>query len=210
MPDFDHNKILYKYRGFGNLEFALDIFLNERLYAADFKSLNDPMEGRFRYSRHIKDRERIKETIIDKSDFRILSLSQDWNNHLLWSYYSEGHSGFVVGVKIKEGQNLTIREVDYVPNFFLRENEINPENILSRKHETWDHENEVRVLQHNYNESPFVDVEIKQLIFGRNSESQNKLKVDLLKRLVEKTFGDTVEIITTTHNNVKEWVDGNS
>lgn len=43
--------MLYKYRGFNNFEFALDIFVNQRLYAATYKKLNDPMEGRFIYGR---------------------------------------------------------------------------------------------------------------------------------------------------------------
>ena len=41
--------MLYKYRALSNLQFALDIFVNERLHAAAFKSLNDPMEGSYSY-----------------------------------------------------------------------------------------------------------------------------------------------------------------
>ena len=41
---------LYKYRSLENLGRILDILLHERLYAANFKNLNDPMEGHYRYS----------------------------------------------------------------------------------------------------------------------------------------------------------------
>ena len=38
---------LYKFRSFENIEFTLDIIMNERLYCAQHKSLNDPFEGLF-------------------------------------------------------------------------------------------------------------------------------------------------------------------
>ena len=37
---------LYKYRSLRrNLDFVLDILLNERLYCANYTALNDPLEG---------------------------------------------------------------------------------------------------------------------------------------------------------------------
>ena len=111
MENFDYNKTLYKYRGFSNFEFALDIFLNERLYAADFKSLNDPMEGRFRYTKGRYSKDQIREIILEKAEYKLLSLSEVWNNYLLWSYYADGHSGFVVGVQIKSNSNIKVRRI---------------------------------------------------------------------------------------------------
>jgi hypothetical protein len=37
--------VLYKYRSIENWKFLEDIFSNRRLFAATFRSLNDPMEG---------------------------------------------------------------------------------------------------------------------------------------------------------------------
>jgi hypothetical protein len=37
--------LLYKYRSIANLRFFKDIVINRRLYAAPFRTLNDPMEG---------------------------------------------------------------------------------------------------------------------------------------------------------------------
>ncbi|WP_414728651.1 DUF2971 domain-containing protein [Zhongshania aliphaticivorans] len=39
--------LLYKYRSLSNLEFVLDILINERLYLSPLKDLNDPFEGQF-------------------------------------------------------------------------------------------------------------------------------------------------------------------
>lgn len=40
---------LYKYRSLDNFKFFIDIILNNRLYAAKYKDLNDPMEGQYYY-----------------------------------------------------------------------------------------------------------------------------------------------------------------
>ncbi len=205
MENFDFNKTLYKYRGFSNFEFALDIFLNERLYAADFKTLNDPMEGRFRYSRGRYSKDEIRSIVHEKAEYKILSLSELWNNHLLWSYYAEGHSGFVVGVQIVPNNNIKVKKINYVDNFHLEE--VNPESIFSMKHSSWEHENEFRVLQYNYaNTLQFVDVRIKELIIGKNAYRDNKLKVDLLKSLVSKLMPD-VEVKELDSAEIKEWID---
>ena len=37
----------YKFRAASQFAFALDIIFNRRLYCADWRTLNDPMEGRF-------------------------------------------------------------------------------------------------------------------------------------------------------------------
>jgi hypothetical protein len=37
--------LLHKYRSLTDWKFVLDIFAHQRLYAASFLDLNDPMEG---------------------------------------------------------------------------------------------------------------------------------------------------------------------
>ena len=37
--------VLYKYRGIQNFRFLVDIILKNRLYAAKYSDLNDPMGG---------------------------------------------------------------------------------------------------------------------------------------------------------------------
>ena len=80
--------ILYKYRGFASLEFALDIFVHQRLYAANFQSLNDPMEGRFIYQKADLNHDQITEIRGEKARYNILSLSTTPFNMLMWSYYA--------------------------------------------------------------------------------------------------------------------------
>ncbi len=203
MANYDSNKLLYKYRGFNNIEFALDIFLNERLYAADFRSLNDPMEGRFRYSKSIVDKDRINEILIEKTELGILSLSEDANNHLLWSYYAEGHSGFAVGVQIVPNQELFLEQINYVDDF--RPPDFDAKSVLTMKHNTWQHENEYRVLKPTYTGDPFVKIKVKELIFGKNAKKNNEQKMNLLCTLVERLNLD-IEIKTIEVNKISEWL----
>jgi len=203
MANYDSNKLLYKYRGFNNIEFALDIFLNERLYAADFRSLNDPMEGRFRYSKSIVDKDRINEMLIEKTELGILSLSEDANNHLLWSYYAEGHSGFAVGVQILPDQDLFLEQINYVDDF--RPPDFDAKSVLTMKHNTWQHENEYRVLKPTYTGDHFVKIKIKELIFGKNAANNNQQKMNLLSTLVKRLNLD-IEIKTIEATKISEWL----
>ena len=44
-------EISYKYRSVDNFRNFVDIILNNRLYAASYQDLNDPMEGHYYYQR---------------------------------------------------------------------------------------------------------------------------------------------------------------
>ncbi len=201
------NKVLYKYRGFNDFEFALDIVINQRLYAAHFKSLNDPMEGRFRYSPKQFEKHYINQVLSEKNEIRILSLSASPDNHLLWSYYADGHAGFVVGVKIIDSNLFSFDKVTYVNDF--KPEDLTTEGILSMKHATWQHENEFRVLKKDYVPgSPFVQVEITDIIFGKKS-NLHETKVNLMKQLIHKLYPENdIDVRTITHEEIKGWVDG--
>lgn len=160
------------------------------------------MEGRFRYTKGRYSKDQIREIILEKAEYKILSLSEVWNNYLLWSYYADGHSGFVVGVQIKSNSNIKVRRIKYVDDFHLEE--VNPESIFSMKHNSWKHEEEFRVLQYNYAEvNQFVDVKIKELIIGKNANRDNETKVNLLKSLVSKIMPE-VEIRELSNAEIKE------
>ena len=175
---------LYKYRGFTNLEFALDIFVNQRLYAADFQSLNDPLEGRFIYSKGSLDRNDLRKIRGEKSEYKLVSLSETPNNMLMWSYYSEGHKGFVVGVELADNQ-ADIEKVVYVENLNLDNTHDNPaKSILTKKLELWAHEKEHRAFKRN---ASFVSVKVKELIFGLYVDNgQKELVTNISKKFCPK------------------------
>jgi len=63
--------MLYKYKTIGSFRFLLDIIVNQRLYAAKYNKLNDPMEGLFWYNPELFPQQFVDEI---KSDERHLKV----------------------------------------------------------------------------------------------------------------------------------------
>jgi hypothetical protein len=154
--------LLYKYRGLSNLQFAVDIFVNHRLHAARYKDLNDPMEGQYDYIRETLEPWQIDEIFGQKNEYRLVALSETFNNVLMWSYYAESHTGMVVGVEITQPDAQTV-PIDYVKNLNIELDHHNiAQRILSKKLDLWHHESERRVFVRR----PFVSVDVRELYFG--------------------------------------------
>jgi hypothetical protein len=172
--------VLYKYRGLSNLQFALDIFVNQRMFAAQFERLNDPMEGSYLYERGALTKTQIEEIYGRKSNYRLLSLSETHNNMLMWSYYADSHSGMVVGVEVTD-PDADVVPMDYVESFDveLHHSDV-AQRILSKKLKLWQHEREHRAFVRG---RPFVQVEVKKVIFGvATSKDTKELVTSVAKR----------------------------
>lgn len=155
------------------MQFVLDIFVNNRLYAANFKTLNDPMEGWYVYSKGSLTQEQIIHIRGSKAASNVLSLSASSNNLLMWSYYGEGHTGIVVGVKVVD-EGAIIEPIKYVSNLKLREfamSDLSHDEIalqvLCKKLKSWSHEKEYRVFKRLEN---YVRVEVTDLFFGLKAD----------------------------------------
>jgi len=76
--------LLYKYRSIENFRFFADIILKQRLFAALYFDLNDPMEGRYLYHGE-QSMDRDVEQILSgkKNKVRIVSLSRVPENELM-------------------------------------------------------------------------------------------------------------------------------
>ncbi len=161
-------QVLYKYRSLDNWKFVLDIFLNRRLYAAEFNTLNDPMEGRYRYSKDAISQRFAQEILRGKRKWKICSLSHNKYNTLMWAHYSGGHTGIAVGVKVRspKANRCEIREVAYVDTVVVNDTAQHSEQvakeILTQKLSPWNYEEEVRVL---CNETYFP-IYIHELVLG--------------------------------------------
>lgn len=174
--------MLYKYRSIKNTMFLLDILVYSRFFAAKFDSLNDPMEGHFRYRRSKVGRDLLREIRSLKKELRICSLSEKLNNTLMWSYYADGHKGVAIGVEIDSNEYELI-PVRYRERAASVSKSIDSEKavkkLLSTKLLPWEHEQEVRIL--TYDE--FIDVEIKEIVFGKRIDDDDRI---LLKKLAKK------------------------
>ena len=89
--------ILYKYRSLDNFKYFVDIILKNRLYAAKYRDLNDPMEGHYYYRRGELDRNLRDRLTEEKGILRICSLSRTNNNELMWSQYTNGQRVVAIG-----------------------------------------------------------------------------------------------------------------
>lgn len=144
----------YKFRNATNIEFALDILLNKRLYCADWRDLNDPMEGMFVYStrgREPRAQQVVKGIGDAKRRYKVCSLSRDFQSHLLWAHYAGGFDGLAIEVDLPD-DDPDVRPVEYEGVFaFLDMDDVRSEDeaarrILFSKYQEWRYEQEVRIL----------------------------------------------------------------
>ena len=102
---------LYKYRSLENLGRILDILLHERLYAANFKNLNDPMEGHYRYSTDVN--KELRTQILDERNRTLIcSLSKKKDIGLMWTHYANENKGCCIELQVTS-PSWTMIEVDY-------------------------------------------------------------------------------------------------
>jgi len=150
--------------------------------------LNDPMEGIFTYHDDPNVRKFISELTREKAEMRICSLSKTHNNCLLWSYYADSHQGIALGVRVAAEKRGIIKldRIDYSnSNHFEPFTGSQPDTeairVLSRKLESWRHEEEYRV----FTKSSYIPVEIKVIYLGcRISKAMGRL----IRELMEKTY----------------------
>ena len=196
--------LLYKYRTLENWKFFLDIIVNNRLFAASYLSLNDPMEGYYKFASEKVLSDKYIEALQQdrgasglereirrkKRLLRICSLSEQPRSTLMWSYYAGGHTGVAVGVKrpTRHGRKR-VEPVLYDNTMTLQPSDLTGEirdvavNILTRKLYSWSHEKEHRV----FTEKDFVPVKIKEVLLGCKISTDDK---KMVHRVVEKFCSD--------------------
>jgi len=178
--------MLYKYRGIKELRFFVDIILNQRLFAAPYFDLNDPMEGHYLYNKGELDSD-IRDLIKgQKEKIRICSLSSVKDNELMWAHYAEGHRGVAIGVTIDEDNHMTSPVLyDGLPQIGrLNIHNSTAQEILSHKLELWAYEKEVRVFT---DKKQYVNVTVKEVLLGRSMSNQDK---SFIKKLVSSISSD--------------------
>lgn len=175
---------LYKYRSFNNFENLVDILVNSRLYAASYNAMNDPMEGCYNFpDTYTQDEIEDLEIVIAKQKF--CSLSASPNIDLMWAHYSNGNRGICIGVTFKATKKAGTAcwvKYDGQPNLIHscdNKKEDRARKILRHKSPCWNYEEEVRLFS---NDGHLVDVEIKEIIFGKRADKQLKPLVEELAK----------------------------
>lgn len=164
--------LLYKYRSVENWKYVQDIFVNRRLWAASFRTLNDPMEGLL-YLFDTEVSKSYREAVrVASGRLRVCSLCFKRDNALLWSYYADGHRGIAVGVWVLDRASPRVDKPERV-NYDNTVN-IDPKaerskapaavakSVLTQKLMIWKHEAEHRV----FTTQRYVPVEIGEIVLG--------------------------------------------
>ncbi|MCL2312693.1 MAG: DUF2971 domain-containing protein [Firmicutes bacterium] len=108
-------------------------------------------------------------------NLRLCSFSRVKDDPLMWSYYSNGHKGVAIGVRINDVR-YSIEPVNYnkdLPSVSRRKiKDINGSGkyILTHKLKNWCHEQETRVF---LEDNEFIDAEIVEINTGRCISDQD-------------------------------------
>ena len=171
---------LYKYRSIDNFKFFVDIIINERLYAAPYQDLNDPMEGHYLYRKGEIDTEWLELISNQKNNVRICALSETPASMLMWSHYSDSHKGVCIEVEVSL-KDYDIRQMHYGSLRMINECNLNNgvgKDILSCKLPPWKYEKEWRVFVENEN---YVHVKVKSVLIGEKMSNQD---FSIIKKMV--------------------------
>lgn len=172
----------FKFRSLQNLRYFIDILVNERLYAARYDELNDPMEGAFLIDYHRQNIVRLLKN--EKYKTRICSLSQNYKHTLLWSHYADGYKGCCIEVSTKKPYEKP-EKVQYLEKLPIIENEEEGKALFSHKSTLSKYEDEVRFFR----KTSYFNVNIHSVIFGQ--------------KVTNKAFKFYEKLITAINPNIR-------
>lgn len=195
---------LYKFKPLTDFEFVADIIINSRLYSADFRTLNDPMEGNVRYGEDV-DKYLIKSIEAAKGAHRVCSLTRHFKNPLLWAHYADGFKGICIEIDVDE-TIAHCEDVIYTPNIpyvakgnysynpsYTNIADIMAVSVLSRKFSVWNYEEEVRVLNNSGSEHIDKGITVKSIYLGTNTS-------EMYKEIIRRITPEGIQIHSTMIN----------
>jgi hypothetical protein len=125
--------------------------------------------------------ESVKQSVIGSKG--ILSLSENRNNILMWSHYSNSHSGFVMGFDVASDipfftSPLHVRyETNYPAYRYLTQ----PDRIVSHglltKSSLWSYEQEIRVIKNRQGLHSFSNQALVEIVLGCRIEAPNRTRI---------------------------------
>jgi hypothetical protein len=211
--------LFYKYRELDSNNYSLDILLKKELWLAEPESLNDPFDCQSEYSKLFDDAirnlkiplvavESFKKSASESMSYlRVLSLSINEVNPLLWAHYADSHRGFCLGFddnhfntsinprlkpqKVKYRSDLPSLEFSdqlLNSNFSDKQDTINLIQVLEKftyeialtKPLEWKVEEEYRVVtQHPVQGKvvSFNSLALREVIFGLNMDLKKQDKI---------------------------------
>lgn len=214
--------LIYKYRSGSNRD--IDTLVNNQFYASDIEALNDIQEGKIsinhqeiqlfdlfvtnnfsNFDNSIKDI--LEKLIQDCKNFGIYSLSKDYKNELLWTYYANSNKGFCIEYDfeilkqhpfnedlfydVEYSQNIPIINLESLLNSSLRLNL--PIKLLATKSLNWKHEEEIRLISSPKGKFDYLSRAVKSIYFG------NKTDKNTIYSIMKKLKGRKINYYQMTH-----------
>lgn len=192
----------YRFIRLKNVDRLQETFIESSLYFAKPSQFNDPFE--FKPKRMTIDGSDLEESLLRKyvdpnlnlfyqavctelDNFGVCSFSEKHDNVLMWSHYSENHSGACLGFDTKNEFFKTLQPVDYKSE----RHDIDLENwkkedivfkVMLRKLRSWCYEKEWRLIRKPGKELvPFSPDMLKSVIFGARCP---ETRIKLVKTLI--------------------------
>ncbi|WP_151947859.1 DUF2971 domain-containing protein [Aliarcobacter butzleri] len=197
---------LYKYRS--GTPRDIEALMNNQFYASSMEKLNDIHEGKIIIDNqeieffdlfvknnastfNISMKEEIKNFINIYKNSGVYSLSKNYNNELLWAYYSDSHKGFCIEydfdilkqypcnedafLDVKYSKNVPIMNLGNILDSSFKKS-------LVTKSLSWKHEEEIRILTPSSGMFTYFNRAVKSIYFGyRTSENTIKLIMNILR-----------------------------
>ncbi|MGL1890003.1 MAG: DUF2971 domain-containing protein [Spirochaetaceae bacterium] len=140
------NRELHKFKAFDNN--ILDSISNDFLYFSEINQLNDPMDIPLPTMVDEGDYDLWK---LKSKDIRIVALTTEQNNTLMWSHYGDSHNGICISYKITSlPNNIGWNNVKYVSPHIDKNKIIEEYGLFDAgifvKHNSWKYENEYRLF----------------------------------------------------------------
>ena len=203
---------LYIYKRFN--EHSLSVLKDKAIWFASAESLNDPFEfGFYCQEMHINgisiDVASFEEAVRTMKQMGVLSLSEINDNILMWSHYSESHTGFCIEFGRSELNELgnwdhcaPVNYDENLPTFKPIElpSIKTVTQILLTKSVLWAYEKEWRIIAKKGNQTYPLPGNITGIIFGYKMSSDKQ-------REIMAILGETVNYMHATKSLTKFAVD---
>ena len=193
---------LYRYRSLKEFDREIEAIEQGYIFCADFKSLNDPMEGLYSSSQNLResdDYRAVRQSIRDnKSDIGMCSFSEVRNHELMWAHYADQFKGVCISYSLSKLLKALPDEITFVRMFY---NETEPtiypshrdhaqvaKMIFSYKNYRWLYEREWRMFA-PLGKASYQDTECVTRVYlgSRIKESHRNHITRRLKQLKIKT-----------------------
>jgi len=176
---------IYKYMTDDTFRDHLDSHLRGEVYLSLWREFNDPMEGYFSFFIKHHRMDIVDAVVSEKSEYRVSCFSNSDNKYLLWSYYTNKHSGVCLEYEVDKDQlpsNCILEKITYtafMPKYdATRDINQQAQRFLLTKTAALKREGEIRLLCRNPHNDVIVIGTLTSIIFGMRCSHETKQQVE--------------------------------